>query len=165
MHLRTGNGPDLKAVGEVHLRSRAAAYAHILAPETLAAGRPEALGEWWTERWRWEQETHRLTVADRDGEIVGFTYVGPSPSEGAVELYAIHVLPELVGSGLGRTLMVNALEQLTGLGGERAVLWVLEENDRARRFYEKGGWKPDGATRVEAVNGEPVAQLRYSRVL
>jgi ribosomal protein S18 acetylase RimI-like enzyme len=162
MHLRTGKGLDLEAVGRVHWRSRAAAYAHILAPESLAGGSAEVLGEWWTERWKWEQETHRLTVADRDGEIVGFTYAGPSETEGAVELYAIHVVPELVGTGIGRELVVNALEQLREIGGDRAVLWVLEENERARRFYDRGGWKPDGATRVEGVGGEPVPQLRYS---
>jgi ribosomal protein S18 acetylase RimI-like enzyme len=165
MHLRTGEGLDLKAVGRVHWRSRAAAYAHILAPDAVAGGSAEALGEWWTERLKWEQDTHRLTVADHDGEIVGFTYVGPSETEGAVELYAIHVVPELVGTGVGRELMVNALEQLREIGGERAVLWVLEENGRARRFYERGGWKPDGETRVEAVSGQPVPQLRYAREL
>jgi len=165
MHLRTGKDSDLEFVGALHLRSRAAAYAHILQPETLAGGRDEALGEYWVERWKWERETHRLTVAEQDGKIVGFTYVGPSETEGAVELYAIHVDPELVGTGVGRELMANALEQLEEIGGERAVLWVLEENERARRFYDRGGWKPDGATRVEAVNGEPVPQLRYSRDL
>jgi ribosomal protein S18 acetylase RimI-like enzyme len=162
MHLRTGKGLDPQAVGRVHWRSRAAAYAHIVAPDAVAGGSAEVLGEWWTERLTWEQDTHRLTVADHDGEIVGFTYVGPSETEGAVELYAIHVVPELVGTGIGRELMVNALEQLRDIGGERAVLWVLEENGRARRFYERGGWKPDGETRVEAVSGQPVPQLRYS---
>jgi GNAT superfamily N-acetyltransferase len=166
MHLRTGKDVDLKAVGVVHWRSRAAAYAHILKPETLASGgSAEALGEWWAERWKWEQETHRLTVAERDGEIVGFTYAGPSETPGAAELYAIHVVPELVGAGLGRRLMENALEQLPGIGGDRAVLWVLEANEWARRFYDRGGWVPDGETRVEAISGEPVPQLRYTRPL
>lgn len=151
------------AVGAMHYRSRAAAYAHILSDVALAGGSAEAFGEWWSERWRWEKDTHRLTVAERDGELIGFTYVGPSETPGAAELYAIHVDPAHVGTGAGRDLMVNALRQLAELGGDRAVLWVLEANDRARAFYERGGWTPDGATRVEPVSGEPVAQLRYSR--
>ena len=61
--------------------------------------------------------------------------------------------------------MSHALEQLREIGGERAVLWVLEENARARRFYDRGGWSPDGATRVEPIGGEPVPQVRYSRPL
>ena len=142
-----------------------AAYAHILAAETLGGGSAEAFGEWWTERWRWEKDTHRLTVAERDDEVVGFTYVGPSETPGAAELYAIHVEPDLVGTGVGRDLMVAALPQLAEIGGERAVLWVLEANDRARRFYDQGGWTPDGSTRVEPISGEPVPQLRYTHPL
>ena len=169
--LRTAEDFDLYGVGAVHQRSRAAAYAGILSPETLAMRSAEAFGEWWSERWKWEKDTHRLTVADAGGEVVGFTYVGPSETPGAVELYGIHVAPEHVGTGLGRRLMINALAQLTALardsevGGDRAVLWVLEDNAVARRFYDRGGWTADGATRLEPVNGEPVAQLRYTHAL
>jgi ribosomal protein S18 acetylase RimI-like enzyme len=161
--LRKATNDDLLGVGAVHHRSRAHAYREILSPRALTATRPESLGEYWVERYRWEQDTHRLTVADLAGEIVGFTYVGPSETPGAAELYAIHVDPGLVGSGLGRELMVSALAQLAEVGGDRGVLWVLEENRRARRFYESGGWTPDGGTRVEAISGEPVQQLRYAR--
>jgi hypothetical protein len=49
--LRTGEDADLPAVGALHFRSRSAAYAHILSPETLASLSAAALAEWWTERW------------------------------------------------------------------------------------------------------------------
>ena len=76
--LRTGENFDLVAVGALHYRSRGAAYAEILSAETLAFSSPAALGEWWSERWRWERETHRLTIAEADGWVAGFTYTGPS---------------------------------------------------------------------------------------
>jgi GNAT superfamily N-acetyltransferase len=161
--LRAAEDADLPAVGALHQRSRVAAYAHLLPAETIGARTEEAFGEWWSERWKWEKETHRLTVAEVSGEIVGFTYVGPSETEGAAELYAIHVEPAHVGTGLGRQLMEHALQQLAEFGEPRAVLWVLEDNERARRFYERGGWQPDGTTRVEPINDVPLAQLRYSR--
>ncbi|MDY7087492.1 MAG: GNAT family N-acetyltransferase [Actinomycetota bacterium] len=164
--LRTATEFDLVAVGAVHQRSRVAAYAGILPEQTLARRTEEAFGEWWSERYRWEKDTHRMTVAvDDSDQVVGFSYVGPSETPEAVELYAIHVLPSVIGAGVGRLLMIDALESLAALGGSRAVLWVLEENVRARAFYEAGGWRPDGATRNEPVNGEPVAQLRYTREL
>jgi ribosomal protein S18 acetylase RimI-like enzyme len=165
MHLRTGVDADFPAVGALHYRSRVAAYAHILSPEALTGRSAEAFSEWWAERWRWEKEICRLTVAEEDGEIVGFTYIGPSETPGVTELMGIHVDADQIGTGVGRALMADALVRLKEIGGERAVLWVLEENDRARRFYEKGGWVPTGETRVEEINGEPVAQLRYSRSL
>jgi len=157
--LRPATDDDLLAVGALHHRSRSAAYADILSPAALGFGSAAAMGEYWAERWKWERETHRLTVAVDEGEIVGFTYVGPSDEEGVRELYAIHVDPRFVGSGVGKLLMVDTLAHL----GDRAVLWVLEGNARARRFYERGGWFADGTTRDDAIGGEMTHQLRYSR--
>jgi GNAT superfamily N-acetyltransferase len=158
MMLRPGTERDLSAVGSLHYRSRASAYAHILSPTALTYGSPQALGEWWVERWRWERHTHRLTVAIDGGAVVGFTYLGPSADPGVMELSAIHVDPVYVGSGVGRLLMCDALPHL----GARAVLWVLEGNERARRFYERGGWTFDGATRDLPMGGETSHQLRYA---
>ena len=161
VQLRTATDADLAAVGDLHYRSRAAAYAGLVSPTALTFGDGGALGEWWTERWRWEKDTHHLTVAVDDGTVVGFSYVGPSPTAGVSELYAIHVDPDRVGTGVGRLLMADALKY----AGPRAVLWVLEGNDRARRFYEKGGWVTDGETRQAPVGGEVTHQVRYVRSL
>ena len=158
VRLRTANDLDMPAVGALHHRSRASAYAGLVAPEALTFGSEEALGEWWAERRRWEADTHRLTVAVAGTGIVGFSYLGPSEDEGVTELYAIHVLPGHVGTGVGRALMDDALTHL----GPRAVLWVLEGNKRARWFYEKAGWSADGATREAPMGGELTHQLRYA---
>ena len=46
-----------------------------------------------------------------------------------------------------------------------AVLWVLDGNRRARRFYEREGWAFDGATKVDDRFGPGVRELRYGRPL
>ena len=164
VRLRTGTDLDLLAVGDLHYRSRRDAYAGFLSPAALEFGSPAVLGEWWTERFRWERDTHRLTVAVHGERIVGFTYLGVSAEPDVAELSAIHVDPGAVGTGVGRLLMRDAL---TGLAtyGSSAVLWVLEPNVRARRFYERGGWAFDGTTRDEKMGGEMTHQLRYARRL
>ena len=53
----------------------------------------------------------------------------------------------------------------THAGYEHAVLWVAERNARARRFYEIGGWQPDGATKVDTFGGAEVHEVRYRRPL
>ena len=164
VRLRPATDTDLAAVGDLHYRSRAEAYAGLVSPSALTFGDGGALGEWWAERWRWEKDTHRLTVAVDGDTVVGFSYVGPTPAAGVSELYAIHVDPAYVGTGTGRALMIDALPALARIG-DRATLWVLAANARARRFYERGGWVPDGTTRIEPIGGEPVEQLRYSRVM
>ncbi|MFG1609889.1 GNAT family N-acetyltransferase [Actinoplanes sp. NPDC049265] len=157
VQLRAGRNSDLAGVGDLHFRSRADAYRDILRPSTLEFGGDGRLGEWWTERWKWEQPTHRLTVATNGDELIGFTYLGPSPDD-VTELYAIHVDPAHIGTGVGRLLMADALPHLA----PRAVLWVLPGNVRARRFYERAGWHPDGETRAEKMGDENVDHIRYS---
>ena len=157
--LRTAREDDLAEVGALHYRSRAEAYAHLLSPEALTFGAGGALGEWWAERWRWERDTHRMTVAVDGARIVGFAYLGPAEEPATMELSAIHVDPAYVGTGVGRLLMLDALPHLGG----RAVLWVLAGNERARRFYERGGWAFDGTVRDVAWGDEMTRQLRYAR--
>src|ERR1041384_3904814 len=92
---------DLMAVGALHQRSRATAYAHFLPPEALASPTPEAMGQYWTERWSYERDTHRMTVVERDGELVGFSYVGPDDHGDHPDglLCAIHLDPAEQGRG------------------------------------------------------------------
>jgi GNAT superfamily N-acetyltransferase len=163
--LRLATAADQRAVGRLHHRSRAAAYADMVDPASFDARGAEMLAEYWSERWRWEQDTHRMTLAFDGDTLIGFTHIGPSETAGAAELYAIHLDPSRVGSGAGRVLMVDALANLPAFGEPRAVLWVLEGNGVARRFYSKGGWVEDGVTREDQLNGQPVTHVRYSHPL
>ena len=103
-----------------------------------------------------------MFVAEKDGAIVGFASCGESrdaPGEG--ELYAIYALPVAWGTGAGPALMAAALTALRAGGFETASLWVLDDNPRARRFYEREGWVPDGGRREEEFLGVPVGEVRY----
>ncbi len=105
------------------------------------------------------------SVAVQGNAIVGWVAGGrcrdadrPGPRHG--EVYAIYVLPEWWGRGVGRLLMAHAVRALTGAGLADITLWVLEGNQRARRFYEAAGFRLDGA-RQELDLGGPVTEVRY----
>ncbi|HEX8630535.1 MAG TPA: GNAT family N-acetyltransferase [Catenuloplanes sp.] len=167
LSIRPAGPADLPDVGHLHHRSRAAAYADLIPADDLNAVPAGAMAQWWGERWTYERDTHRLNVAaDGDG-IVGFSYAGPSETPEAVELYAIHVDPARVGSGVGLALMAAAHRDLAALAapGMRAVLWVLTGNTRARRFYDRDGWRADGETRRSAIGTTLTPQLRYTRTV
>ncbi|MEU2612757.1 GNAT family N-acetyltransferase [Micromonospora sp. NPDC007271] len=165
--LRPATLADLMAVGALHQRSRAAAYSSFLPPESLAEPTAEAMGRYWVERVGWEAEDHRMTLAERDGTLVGFSYLGPDdagdPATGL--LNAIHLEPDQRGRGTGRALMVDALAAMRARGWTRAALWVLEGNVPARRFYERGGWTATGVCRDDRIGSVLVPQLRYAREL
>ena len=58
--------------------------------------------------------------------------------------------------------MDHAVEELVQAGRDDVSLWVLEANDRARRFYATVGFGPDGARMLRDF-GVPVAEVRYRR--
>ncbi len=46
------------------------------------------------------------------------------------------------------------------------TLWVMTDNDRARRFYERLGFAADGAERSNTrLIGTPFAELRYRKAI
>jgi GNAT superfamily N-acetyltransferase len=114
------------------------------------------VGEWLAD----PQPGWWVFVAEEAERVVGFASVGDSRDErGKGELSAIYVLPEAWGFGAGSALMASALEELRGYSS--ATLWVLEDNPRARGFYEREGWILDGGRREEVILGAPVAEVRY----
>jgi ribosomal protein S18 acetylase RimI-like enzyme len=80
------------------------------------------------------------------------------------ELYALYVTPAWWSTGTGRALMDHVLAALKAEGYPRIVLWVLADNTRARRFYERAGFTPDGGTNVISGLGG-VLEVRYTRGL
>lgn len=108
-------------------------------------------------------------VLESDGELLGFAHVAASRDEDASgevgEVTAIYVSHSFWRSGAGTLLMHSALAALREAGFSQATLWVLETNQRARRFYESTGWDPDGAAKVEQRDGFQLHELRYRREL
>jgi ribosomal protein S18 acetylase RimI-like enzyme len=85
---------------------------------------------------------HFVLVAENDGPVVGFCIGGRSrPPEELFggEVYAIYVLPEHQGRGIGRAMLQAAAKELVGLGFTSMMIWVLRENAPSRRFYERMG--------------------------
>ncbi len=105
-------------------------------------------------------------VVVEEGAIRGFATTGPArDGADAGELMALYVEPEFWSRGLGRALLGAARDRLVQQGYERAVLWVLEGNTRADRFYRADGWSPDGTRRAEAIWGVEAGDVRYHRSL
>jgi GNAT superfamily N-acetyltransferase len=141
------------------------AYTHVFPPAQLAGQSVKQRTEAWRGFMSGDRERRATFVAARAGEIIGFADVGPSrdpdTSETTAELYAMYVLASEWGRGAGPALMDASLEALRALGFREAILWVLDDNPRARRFYERAGWSLDGATKLDRHFGVEVPEVRY----
>jgi ribosomal protein S18 acetylase RimI-like enzyme len=172
IELREARRGDELAVAEVHVRAWQEAYRGLIPAEFLDALDPrERAG-----RYTFESSDPRAPttiLAVREGEdgaeaIQGFVTFGPSrdddaPSHG--EVYALYVDPDRYQGGVGRLLMAESRRRLRESGFAAAILWVLDGNIRASRFYEREGWTPDGATRVEQPYGIRSTVHRFRRKL
>ncbi|MFG2681606.1 GNAT family N-acetyltransferase [Streptomyces sp. NPDC048392] len=110
-----------------------------------------------------------LVAEGEDGEVAGWACHGPY-RDGEVrtadaELYAIYVDARRFGAGVGRALLRESVRRCESAGHARMLLWVLRGNVRARRFYERAGFGPDGAEEPFVVAGVAVPEVRYARPL
>jgi ribosomal protein S18 acetylase RimI-like enzyme len=159
VEVRPARLDDAAAIADVHVRTWQAAYEHVFGAERLDAMETERRAEAWQ---RWLARGDVAFVAEAEGAVVGFVWVGPSRDDDAeAELYAIYVLPDAWGSGAGPALMKTGVEAMREAGHAEAILWVLADNPRARRFYEREGGSLDGARKEQDFLGVRVAEVRY----
>ena len=171
MDIRPARTEDVPEIAVVHVRSWQAAYRGLL-PQAFLDGLDPA-----QRTGQWEQVLSaagwcngETLVADAGGHLSGFVSYGPArdddaDSRRAGEIYAIYLMPAVWDEGIGRQLMEAALGHLGEAGFDRVILWVLDSNARARRFYEAGGWQADGAAKRDDSFGVPMTEVRYRRSL
>jgi GNAT superfamily N-acetyltransferase len=115
------------------------------------------------ETWQgWLAGDQVVTVAESDDQIVGIAFAGSGRTLGSHEpvrereLALLYVLAAHHGTGIGQALLDAVVAP-----GAPAQLWVAQHNPRARRFYERNGFVPDGARFVDEPLG--LADVRHVR--
>ena len=136
---------EIRGKAYVHWRAWHEAYAGIVSREYLDRLTLEKCEKM---AFSWPQNT---LVAKENDKVIGFVCYGDRGEEApeAGEIFALYVLAAYYGTGVGRTLMNAGLDRLKDYSEVR--LWVLKENGRAVRFYEKCGFRPDGEETFSTV--------------
>lgn len=158
MLVRPASPGDVTEIAHVHVASAAAVYGELMNGGANAVAR--RLGTWAT---LLDDPAAASFVAEADGEIVGVLNIGPGvEGRGSGELHLLYVHPDWWGSGAGQLLIDRAHEELAGRF-ETATLTVLTENPRARRFYERNGWRFQESVIEPHFGGHPTEVARYVR--
>jgi len=166
MNVRPATAEDADAIGRVQVETWRAAYSGLMPDEAVAAFDVEERRRMWREGLARKPRPGSATfVAEFEGEVVGFASVGAArDGEDAGELYAIYLHPTCWDRGIGRALLERAEESMRSSGFTRAILWVMEGNERGERFYRAAGWERDDR-KLDTFQGAEIAELRYRKAL
>lgn len=147
-HIRPAGQDDAATLAQVHGRTWVEAYSDLL-PEPVVRAQVVGAPEQWRRRLQ-DPDGPNYWLAEREGRVVGFAWaeaVGPGHPR-ALELIGLYLLASEYGTGSAEALMKAAV------GDAPCQLWVAKENLRARAFYRRQGFGPDGAERqVEEWGG------------
>jgi ribosomal protein S18 acetylase RimI-like enzyme len=168
--IRDAAPKDASGIATVQVLSWRAAYRGILPQEVLDKQSVDGRTERWHEILA-DLKSHTL-VAERADNVVGFGSMGAARDEDTDpdtvgEVWALYALPDEWGQGVGRALWLAGEAHLRSRGYHSLILWVLEANERARRFYEGAGCAlaPRKRAKVLKAGGKQLPQVRYQKVL
>jgi len=178
---------DADACAAAHIEGWRTGYRKLLPDEFLDAPEfaSQRIDRWQSWTWADELTDARLSVAELHRRVVGWGMCGrerPQPMCDQIsagesqpvpntlergEVYGFYVHPDAWGSGAAPALISRCHEYLRDLGFVEAVLWVLRDNPRARRFYENAGWSATGremmfeGPQTATKLAEPLPEIEY----
>ncbi len=142
--LRRATVNDAEIYAQTHVQALRETYAHLMPAEFHEhyARELPAIVERRRNMLAVEEDagTRAWVALDKDGAAVGIAASGNGRDDDRpdFELHHIYCLAHTHGSGLGQQLFETAV------GPRAAYLWVLNNNPRAERFYQRNGFVPDG---------------------
>lgn len=163
MIVRKATPSDAETIGRIHVKSWRTTYAGIVPDEFLAALSAERRAEQWRAGLA-NPETRTIVLVGqlRSGEVTGFAACGPEREGSSLypgELYAIYLLKDAQGRGLGRALLETAARHMAEAGLDAWMCWVLADNP-ARRFYQAMGGVAFQQKDIE-IGGRNLVEVAY----
>jgi ribosomal protein S18 acetylase RimI-like enzyme len=167
VNIRYANKDDAQAFGLIYSQSYQAAFRGIIPDKILNdVFSPEKRSEGLLREL--STGSHISAILFKDDIAAGILTYGSSKdidlNNSYIEILRIYIQPSYWGQNLGAELMAWGLDKLQQQGCAKVTLWVIEENMRARKFYEKLGFVQDGVTRTINV-GKDIKDLRYIKSL
>ena len=165
IRIRHAKPSDAAAIARVHVDSWRSTYAGIVPQGYLSGLSYTGRQSVWEESLRTSspRKSHFLAETE-NGEAIGFVVAGPE-SEGNLEyrgeIYAIYLLEVYQRQGVGHRLFLASCRSLRDAGMGSMLLWVLEDNHGARRFYESLGGENTNRSAVIKIAGSDLVEIAY----
>jgi ribosomal protein S18 acetylase RimI-like enzyme len=167
-YIRYADVKDSKTLGYIHAESCKVAYKDIY-PKSL-------LEKTTTEAWKGyfykvlSKKHQEIVLIFKDNEPAGFMSMRIcrekffTKNKKVMQIHRIYLLPSYWHQGLGTELINWGEQELKKRKYNKIILWVYENNKNARKFYEKLGFKFDGAKRSISSNKKLII-CRYVKAI
>ncbi|GLW98837.1 GNAT family N-acetyltransferase [Microtetraspora sp. NBRC 16547] len=171
LRIRLATQQDAPALARVQRTSWRAAFRGLLSDDYLDGLDHETLTKTWEGLLTRAGGAGAGTLlVEQTDHVVGYSRFYPTDDEDDDSVQvgmigSIYTLPDVWGTGVGKTLITAVLDAMASAGYAEATLWVLEGNTRARSFYERNGWHHDGALVLDRSEVLPIRKLRYRKGL
>lgn len=160
--IREATLDDAAAIARAHTESWRTSYRGIL-PDTLLDRIDVGQRTETRKKILRDAAVFQLVAYDLShGDIVGFCDAGPARRKVALsgEVYALYLVHHAKRHGLGTQMFERAHQWLHANGMPSLIVWVLDNNHHARRFYEAMGGRA-ATTLNTSVGGFPVIEQSY----
>jgi GNAT superfamily N-acetyltransferase len=162
--VREATVEDARTISSIGITSWQAAYRGIVPDEYLKALSVEEREKHLVKSLA--VPTYRFAIGEVDGQAAGMICFYPSynetPTEEVWELEALYLLPQYWSIGMGSTLIQYAFQYMRENNASVCNLWVLTDNNRARRFYEYMGLSCTGVEKSITIGGKNLIEVCYS---
>ena len=162
MKIRKINIDDAGGIAKVHVDTWKACYKGIVPDNYLDSLNVEKKAKDW--RAGLQKGLDEGFVAQMEDEIIGWVTFGKNrdnQSDHIFELYGLYVQPTYWGTEVGFTLFNKAIKHLKLNFPKKITLWVLEDNFRARAFYEKNGFKLNQTQKEIEIGDKILLEIQY----
>lgn len=158
--IRPAEHRDAHDIAAIHTSAWENAYAGMIPYKALRAMIARRGEAWWSHA---IQSSNSVLLAKVDGKSIGYATLGRNRAtqlsqEG--EIYELYLRPEYQGLGFGAHLFAAARDRLSNFGMKGTVVWALEDNNRALKFYEALGGV-DFAEGTETFEGKSLRKIAY----
>jgi GNAT superfamily N-acetyltransferase len=164
VRLREATAADAGAVAALHAESWRAHYRGAYCDAYLDGDVVEDRRRVWEERFSTAAPNQLVVLAEEDGDLIGFACVyGRHDATWGSLLDNIHVRPGYQGRGVGAALVAEVAAWCRTHHPDCGLyLWVLEQNRRAQRFYERLGASDRGGELSEPPGGGQIHGRRFA---
>jgi len=170
MNIRNAIKDDAASIAKAHIEAWCSGYKGIMPDEYLKSLSVKLITKEWQEALTKNSPGINLVI-ECNNVVSGFCVYGPARDKdistlNVGELVALNILPSFWGMGLGTKLVKHVIKSANNHQWKLLYLWVIKENDRARKLYELMGFEVEGSEKIDTkLTGCKLHEIRYVKKL